>query len=608
MVHPRDPLRLAGSAPPPDGEESSRAAGSIRVDRNNSDLWLYPVMKATFFRTGRASVGLAVLALATAACTPAADDPPTTASSLPPTNTGLLPTTGSSLPPATTGSPPTTSKPVPATVPPGPEFAPIIIGVEYVLLDSPRLIERQADMLGEVGFHASKPLAESISWGAMQSGPDSPIDFSKLDDYVIEFQAAGISEIVLALKSHSTWASVDHALLRSRNAAPQVDFRDDYAAWITAIVERYDADGIDDMPGLVYPIRHYEIGSEFSSYEPEPVAEYLSMLEIAYAAAHAAYADVSVGHAAFLVTDFLLGDPAPDTIDDDTGVDLYGPHAFSEIRAILDRPELFDVLNVHALAHPGEIEQMVRWLNWEMDQRGYTRPIIISDTSINPFISFGPAIDCERIPQLMGLTIYPATEADRCRIADYFNRVLDGDPDTVEWMRAFVAADMVKKVVIAAEQRIVLINTAFTTDLPILDSRLGQAGAGNAGWGGMIEISSGTRHANFYAMQQLIGHIDGYTGVARIDVGGPEGTRVYRFVVDGEPLFVAWYDPPFLVLHGDPAAETAVALPTGPGAVTVERMIEGVGQTKAEQVSVAGGSNGAEVTLNQTPIYVWVDG
>ena len=35
-----------------------------------------------------------------------------------------------------------------------------------------------------------------------------------------------------------------------------------YALWLGAVVERYDGDGIDDMPGLQYPIRHWEIGNE----------------------------------------------------------------------------------------------------------------------------------------------------------------------------------------------------------------------------------------------------------------------------------------------------------------------------------------------------------
>ena len=537
---------------------------------------------------------LAALALGAAACTPPVAEDLSDRATAPPAD----------------GTPTSSPAAGPEQLPrPGESTStPIIIGVEYVLLDNPRMIERQAEALREVGFQAAKPIAEAFDWGTMQSGPGDPIDFSKLDNYVKEFQAAGFTETVLALKSHSAWASVDHALLHTRNATPQPEYRSDYAAWVAAIVERYDADGLDDMAGLVYPIRHYEIGSEFSSYEPEPVDEYIEMLEIAYEAAHDAYPDVIVSHAAFLVIDFLLGDPDPATLGDETGVDRYGPHTFSEIRAILDRPDLFDVLNVHALAHPGEIEQLVRWLDWEMDQRGYSRSIIISDTSINPFISFGPAIDCERIPQLMGLTFYPATEDDRCRIADYFNRVLDDDPATVEWMRAFVAADMVKKVVIAAEQGVELINTAFTTDLPILDSRLGQAGAGNAGWGGMIEISTGRRHTNFYAMQQLIGHIDGYTSVERLDVEGPEGTRVYHFVVGGEPLYVAWYDPPFLVLHGDEPEEASVLVPSGNASLGVERMIAKLGQTAPDEAQVPEWSifpTGIELTLDQIPVFLY---
>lgn len=481
---------------------------------------------------------------------------------------------------------------------------PIVVGVEYILLDNPRIIERQAELLGEVGFRASKPIAEAFDWGTMQPGPNEPIDFTKLDTYVREFQAAGFDVAVLALKSHSTWASVDHAPLRSNNAAPKPEYRDLYAQWVRAIVERYDGDGVDDMDGLLFPVTHYEIGSEFSSYEPEPVDDYLVMLQVAYESAHDAFPDVVVGHAAFLVTDFLLGDPDPATLDDGTGVDRYGPHTFSEIRAILDRPDLFDVLNVHALAHPGEIEQMVRWLDWEMDQRGYRKPIIISDTSINPFISFGPAIDCERVPQLMGLTFYPATDDDRCRLADYFKRVLDGDEDTVEWMRGYVAADMVKKVVIAAEQGIELINTAFTTDLPLLDSRLGQAGAGNAGWGGMIHIPSGTTHANFHAMKQLLGHIDGYSSVERLDVTGAEGTRVYRFAVDGRGVFVAWYDPPFLVLHGDDAETSTITFDAGADSVAVESMIAGVGQTEPDSATGATDDGKFDITLDQSPVYV----
>jgi len=504
---------------------------------------------------------------------------------------------------STTAAVTTTATTAPGTtLPPESSGAPIVIGVEYVLLDTPAQIARQAEMLGGVGFGASKPLPETISWGNMQSGPDGEIDFSKLDDYVSAFQAAGFVETVVALKSHSTWGSVDHALLRSRDVTPKPEYRETYAAWVGAVVERYDGDGVDDMAGLLYPIRHYEIGSEFSSYEPEPVDDYLVMLEIAYGAAHAAYPEVRVSHAAFFVADLLLGDPDYETLDD-VGVDRYGPHTFGEIRAILDRPDLFDTINVHALVEPGEIELLVDWLEWEMDQRDYRRPIIISDTSINPFVSFGPATVCDRPAALMGLVFHPATESDRCALADYFTRVIDGDADTLAWMRAFVAADMVKKVVIAAERDVELIDTSFVADLPLLSWPIGQAAGGNAGWGGMIDPATGTMYPNLRAMQQLIAHIDGYSSVQRLS-GGAEGLRLYEFVVGGEPRWIAWYDPSFLVLHPDEPVTATVTVPAGPGTVMVEAMITAGDQTEPSLESVIASTDGVTIQVAQTPVFI----
>lgn len=35
-----------------------------------------------------------------------------------------------------------------------------------------------------------------------------------------------------------------------------------YVAWLSALAERYDGDGVNDMPGLRYPVRYFEIGNE----------------------------------------------------------------------------------------------------------------------------------------------------------------------------------------------------------------------------------------------------------------------------------------------------------------------------------------------------------
>lgn len=61
-----------------------------------------------------------------------------------------------------------------------------------------------------------------------------------------------------------------------------------YEEWIHNVVERYDGDGLDDMPGLKYPITHWEIGNEpdlqtpdLSFFQYSPVA-YEEIYRLAY--------------------------------------------------------------------------------------------------------------------------------------------------------------------------------------------------------------------------------------------------------------------------------------------------------------------------------------
>ncbi len=61
-----------------------------------------------------------------------------------------------------------------------------------------------------------------------------------------------------------------------------------YLAWLAALVERYDGDGVDDMPGLAYPIRHWEVLNEPEMQGPqltffqEPPDVYCELLRASY--------------------------------------------------------------------------------------------------------------------------------------------------------------------------------------------------------------------------------------------------------------------------------------------------------------------------------------
>ena len=67
-----------------------------------------------------------------------------------------------------------------------------------------------------------------------------------------------------------------------------------YAAWLSAAVERYDGDGVDDMPGLQYPLRYWEILNEPEMQGPELTffqedsAAYLELLKLSYTTIKAA--------------------------------------------------------------------------------------------------------------------------------------------------------------------------------------------------------------------------------------------------------------------------------------------------------------------------------
>lgn len=407
----------------------------------------------------------------------------------------------------------------------------ILIGVEYAM---PGMGKAFAGM----GVPAVKPLAEPIAWGKMQSRRDAPIDFKRLDDFVREFQDAGFTELVIGLRSLSPWATPHWW----KTQAPGPRDMPLYAEWIRAIVERYDGDGNDDMPGLIRPVRMFEIGIEFSTYDPGPVADYITMLTVAYKAAHQASLKVVIGHSAFLTTTAFDAHPTPDVYEAAFAKmnKRIAHHSLADMRVVLDHPDIFDFVNCHAVGDPLEIEDLVGWLRWEMKQRLYDKPIVISDTTPAPFIAWGPATRATGPPISLGIIVSPATEADRPRLAAFFMKLVNGDHETIAWTHAYVGADMIKKVCIAAEQRVALINTSFMEDLLPFTSKLIQAGAGISAWAGMAEVKihiqedsrtvTGLR-PHFYAVQQLQRHIKGYRIVERVRVAD-DRVRLYKFTMN----------------------------------------------------------------------------
>lgn len=484
----------------------------------------------------------------------------------------------------------------------------IVIGLEYALLDNPRLSAGLAEALASTGMPGMKHDVDAVRWGAMQEGPREDIDFETLDRFVLDYQTHGFTELTISLKPHSRWASKDVRVLTSTNASPKPEYEDLFQDWVRSVVERYDADGEDDMEGLRWPVRYVEIGSELSSYQPEPVAEYLQTLRLAYEAAHEASADVLVGHAAFLLAPVNLDVDHPseyDTVWERTRrVDNH--HDIGDMRAILDNPDIFDFINVHNLGDPYEIEHIMGWIEYETGMRGYEKPVVISDTAPTSYIGWGPANRCTGSP--LGVIGSPATEEDRCRLAAYFTRLLDGDPETLAWTRGFVAADHVQRSIIAAEQGIRLINLAFVTDIAWLTMEPMAAGAGISAWGGAIRTNPWTgrvldRYPAFFAIRQLVGHLEGYGSIDRIEQDDPR-VRLYRIEKESSHLWVAWRDPRAALLpeDGDPSLEVEIDVDVR--LVRIEPVITEVGRDQPDRWTERTAGGVLTTGLTHAPVYV----
>jgi hypothetical protein len=260
------------------------------------------------------------------------------------------------------------------------------------------------------------------------------------------------------------------------------------------------------------------------------------------------------------------------------------------------------VLNVHNLGWPYEIEQIADWLKYETSQRGYSKPIIISDTAPTSFAGLGPATVTEG--KNLAVMLPPATEADRSRLAQYFKKLISNDTGYINWLRNFLAGDVVQRVVVAAEQRIGLIDTAFTGDLPGATSAIFQAGAGNSGWGGMVDYQgvqvTGKRPA-YYSLQQLQENIRGYESIVRVKTD--EDIRLYRVTKQGEEFFIVWYGYEKLYLPEDQLPIKNVEIDVGASKVTIEKMKTSPDILR-NSVDIVNGI--LSLTITPEPLYIFI--
>ena len=105
----------------------------------------------------------------------------------------------------------------------------------------------------------------SVSWERVEPDPGR-FDWSGMDERIGALQAADLQPF-LTFESDAKWATRPETQ-GVRNAAP-TDLGQ-WQAFVSKVVERYDLDGRDDMPGLRAPVRFYQAANEWES-ELQPI-------------------------------------------------------------------------------------------------------------------------------------------------------------------------------------------------------------------------------------------------------------------------------------------------------------------------------------------------
>jgi hypothetical protein len=423
---------------------------------------------------------------------------------------------------------------------------------------------------------------------------------------VAEWQQAGFTDIQSYLSPKNAWGTGNDGRI------PFEEYEQDYADWVSALIERYDGDGFEDMQGLVAPLDLWVVGGEWSGFWPDDDADsYLPVLEVTRERILAANPQAHVGLIPINFTREFAGsslsvEEAQANVD---GWDKGEHNSPSEYEEILDHPELFDSISIHSLGDYTELANTMGWLQSEMAERGYSREVFVDD-----------AFPMTSLANRFWDPIYPVTDDTVDRAMDLLHAAED-DPRGVEaqWIRAECAKGSVHKAVTALGEGYAGIMLGNTEDWFPDEGDIGRGAVvdliGAATMMGIMEVvhadglgldrvrEPGDPRPAFWALQQLAEHIGDGDFETMEPIGIP-GLRGYRFEREGQELLVVWQEDDVLQFPGDEEPKGAYTLPVSSAQVDVAWTVTQDGQSEAVTESYSAVDGFITIELDGVPVFV----
>ena len=377
----------------------------------------------------------------------------------------------------------------------------------------------------------------NVAWGIVEPEPPKKgihrYDWSGTDRWILEVQQYGINLKVI-LHAVSEWGTTHPAKRRkgkdAASAHPGNKYIGDYQDFISNIVERYDGDGKDDMPGLKVPVKYWQIGSEVHNRPmwAGTVEEYLSMLKLGYESAKKADPDSKIILAEFGFSGFFCDIREEKEIEEALKMVMKDPrseHTYTFIKTLLRDGRYFDIVSFH----PGHCYNGIPWaikeLNKEMNERGYKRPIWIGDMASGPFFGKGKGLTEAKTDKYK-----ESEEEEKLNIMESESHPKHKEVE--KWYRKEQARLSVKKPVVAlahGAEKIFLANPFDWSDYYLPSFR----------YFGLLDRKGNPRPA-FYAYKLLIEKVGGFSNINILSE--KDGRYIYRFLIKekNREVYLLW--------------------------------------------------------------------
>ncbi len=453
-----------------------------------------------------------------------------------------------------------------------------------------------------------------INWGEIEPRPPArgrhTYRWQGLDEAVRQWQHQGV-HIAMSLRFANAWANAKSTLkptyltgifgwtrrLADYKAKPE--HVGDLRAFVGALVERYDGDGDRDMPGLLFPILHYQVCNEAYNelFWGGTVEEYGEHLRQVARAARDACAGVKI------ILSGICLEPMDGFYDRHMDpltrayVERNLPRIPPNMRAFLRRMHEF---SKSSLAFPDYDIVDARWSLYGVvehcreEMRRAGRPN--ADIWSAEIYTAHPLLDAMVLPMT---TLYPYPTPSRS--LDYIKITRQPSHREYEavnrWYRGMQAAMTVKTCMVGlnAGTRMLMNGWALDSQTPIAPYPLAV--------GGYKSTNTGKLWPAAHTYKLLIERLDGISGCRRLPV--PDSAYVYECTLrGGKTAIVAFCDDHVARNHDEPGPTIGVSIPWQRPTARVSHIVTELGQTDPRIEIVETRNGRLSLRLTQYPVIV----